>query len=170
MSSIEFVVTETRIFEPSETLKKNAAVSGMAAYKTLCDEAERDYEGFWARLARELLVWHKPFTEVLDESKAPFYRWFGDGELNVSYNCLDRDSGLVAESFDERDAAVKMLLEMAISTCNRLGKYVGICGQGPSDHEDFAVWLMEKGIQTISLNPDTLIETWGKLAQSAKKT
>ena len=90
MSSIEFVVTETRIFEPSEALKKNAAVSGMAAYKALCDEAEGDYEGFWARLARELLVWHKPFTEVLDESKAPFYRWFGDGELNVSHNCLDR--------------------------------------------------------------------------------
>ena len=90
MSSIESVVTETRIFEPSEALKKNAAVSGMAAYKALCEEAEKDYEGFWARLARELLVWHKPFTEVLDESQAPFYRWFGDGELNVSYNCLDR--------------------------------------------------------------------------------
>jgi len=90
MSSIESVVTETRIFEPSAALKKNAAVSGMAAYKALCEEAEKDYEGFWARLARELLVWHKPFTEVLDESKAPFYRWFGDGELNVSYNCLDR--------------------------------------------------------------------------------
>jgi acetyl-CoA synthetase len=69
---------------------KNATVSGMEAYKALCAEAEKDYEGFWAKLARELLIWHKPFTRTLDESMAPFYKWFEDGELNVSYNCLDR--------------------------------------------------------------------------------
>ena len=63
----------------------------MDAYRALCDEAERDYEGFWARLARENLDWHKPFTKTLDESEAPFYKWFEDGELNVSYNCLDRN-------------------------------------------------------------------------------
>jgi pyruvate,water dikinase len=72
----------------------------------------------------------------------------------------------VADRFDERDAAVKMLLKMAITTCNRMNKYVGICGQGPSDHFDFAQWLMEIGIQTMSLNPDTLLETWRKLAAS----
>jgi acetyl-CoA synthetase len=65
-------------------------VSGMAAYKALCDEAERDFEGYWGRLAKEHLAWSKPFTKVLDESKSPFFKWFSDGELNASYNCLDR--------------------------------------------------------------------------------
>ncbi|MBU6438362.1 MAG: AMP-binding protein, partial [Betaproteobacteria bacterium] len=65
--------------------------SGMSGYRALCDEAERDYAGFWARLARETLVWKKPFTQVLDESNAPFYKWFEDGQLNASYNCLDRN-------------------------------------------------------------------------------
>jgi len=89
MSSIESVMHETRVFEPSADLQKNAAIKGMAAYQALCKKANDDYEGFWADLAKELLVWKKPFTQTLDESKAPFYRWFGDGELNVSYNCLD---------------------------------------------------------------------------------
>ncbi|HQR50344.1 MAG TPA: acetate--CoA ligase [Methylophilaceae bacterium] len=90
MSGIESVMTETRLFEPGVDIMRHAAVSGMDAYNALCAEAEKDYEGFWAKLARELLSWHKPFSQVLDESSAPFYRWFGDGELNVSYNCLDR--------------------------------------------------------------------------------
>ncbi len=90
MSTIESVLQETRVFEPSPEFVKQANISGMVAYKALCAEAERDYEGFWARLARETLLWHKPFTKTLDQSKAPFYKWFHDGELNVSYNCLDR--------------------------------------------------------------------------------
>ena len=69
---------------------KQANISGMDAYRKLCAEAEKDFEGFWARLARENLLWRKPFTKTLDESKAPFFRWFDDGELNASYNCLDR--------------------------------------------------------------------------------
>ncbi|WP_244207060.1 AMP-binding protein, partial [Caballeronia pedi] len=81
---------ESRLFPPSQKTSANAAISGMDAYKALVAEAERDYEGFWARLARETLAWHKPFTKVLDESKAPFCTWFEDGELNASYNCLDR--------------------------------------------------------------------------------
>ena len=88
--SIESVLHETHVFEPSEAFKQQANVSGMAAYKALCAEAEADYEGFWAKLARELLVWSKPFTKTLNESQAPFYKWFEDGELNVSYNCLDK--------------------------------------------------------------------------------
>jgi acetyl-CoA synthetase len=79
-----------RIFEPSLDITKNAVVPSMEAYHKLCKEAEQDYEGFWAKLAQELLVWNKPFTKVLDESSAPFYKWFGDGELNVSFNCIDR--------------------------------------------------------------------------------
>ncbi len=91
MASIESVSHENRIFNPPAALASQANISGMSAYQALCDEAERDYAGFWGRLARENLSWHKPFTQVLDESKAPFYRWFDDGELNVSYNCLDRN-------------------------------------------------------------------------------
>lgn len=89
MSNIQSVLHETRVFSPSDAFVQQANVSGMAAYQALCREAEQDYTGFWARLARSTLQWKKPFTEVLDESNAPFYRWFADGELNVSYNCLD---------------------------------------------------------------------------------
>jgi pyruvate,water dikinase len=80
---------------------------------------------------------------------------------------LDRDSAIVADSFDERDAAVKKLLAMAISACKTRGKYVGICGQGPSDHSDFAEWLVAEGIDSVSLNPDTVVDTWLRLAQNA---
>ncbi len=89
-SQIESVLSETRVFPPSPAFVKLANISGMDAYRKLCAEAEKDFEGYWARLARENLLWHKPFTKTLDESKAPFFRWFYDGELNASYNCLDR--------------------------------------------------------------------------------
>ncbi|AMR79099.1 acetate--CoA ligase [Cupriavidus nantongensis] len=91
MSAIESVMHEHRVFNPPEAFASQAAIPSMDAYRALCDEAERDYEGFWARYARELLHWNKPFTKVLDESNAPFYKWFEDGELNASYNCLDRN-------------------------------------------------------------------------------
>jgi pyruvate,water dikinase len=77
---------------------------------------------------------------------------------------LDRDSAVVAKLFDERDAAVKALLQMAITACLKRGKYIGICGQGPSDHPDFARWLVDQHIESISLNPDTVVETWLFLA------
>src|SRR4029453_14070690 len=89
-SGIESVLQENRVFPPSEAFVKQANVPGWAAYRAMCAEAERDFEGFWARHARENLLGHKPFTKTLDESKAPFFRWFHDGELNASYNCLDR--------------------------------------------------------------------------------
>ncbi len=91
MSNIESVSHENRIFNPPAALAAAANISGMPAYHALCAEAEADYSGFWGRLARENLAWHKPFTEVLDESKAPFFRWFHDGQLNASFNCLDRN-------------------------------------------------------------------------------
>jgi acetyl-CoA synthetase len=84
------VNAEHRVFPPPAEFAAKAAISGRAAYDTLCEEAAKDYTGFWARLARENVLWHKPFTQVLDESNAPFFKWFADGELNVSYNCLDR--------------------------------------------------------------------------------
>src|SRR5688572_7580008 len=89
-SNIETVLQEKRVFPPAPAVVKQANISGMDAYRKLVAEAERDFEGFWARQARETLLWSKPFTKVLDESKAPFFRWFYDGELNASYNCLDR--------------------------------------------------------------------------------
>ena len=82
--------TTQKFYYPSEEVVKNAAVSGMEAYKALCAEAEQDYEGFWGKRAKELIDWQTPFTQVLDESNAPFFKWFADGKLNVSYNCLDR--------------------------------------------------------------------------------
>ncbi|MEO8331773.1 MAG: acetate--CoA ligase [Gallionella sp.] len=90
MSNIESVLNEKRVFEPSAQFVKQANVSGMAGYKALSDAAAKDYEGFWGKLARETLQWKKPFTKTLDKSKAPFFKWFEDGELNVSYNCLDK--------------------------------------------------------------------------------
>jgi len=89
MSSDQATAVQTYL--PPADLVANAAVSGMAAYEALCAEAERDYEGYWARLARELVSWKTPFTKALNVSAAPFYRWFEDGTLNVSYNCLDRN-------------------------------------------------------------------------------
>jgi pyruvate, water dikinase len=93
----------------------------------------------------------------------------GSNDLTQLTLGLDRDSGLVAESFDERDAAVKKLLELAIRACRDQGKYVGICGQGPSDHPDLARWLMEQGIDSLSLNPDTVVSTWLALAEDPSK-
>ncbi|NJD25524.1 MAG: phosphoenolpyruvate synthase [Betaproteobacteria bacterium] len=88
----------------------------------------------------------------------------GSNDLTQLTLGLDRDSGLVASLFDERDPAVKMLLAMAIAAANKAGKYIGICGQGPSDHPDLAEWLMDQGIDSISLNPDTVVDTWTRLA------
>ncbi len=89
----------------------------------------------------------------------------GSNDLTQLTLGLDRDSNLVSSLFDERDAAVKALLHMAISECKKQGKYIGICGQGPSDYPDFAEWLMNEGIESISLNPDTIMETWLRLAK-----
>jgi acetyl-CoA synthetase len=91
MADISTLKQEIRVFDPPAQFVKNAAISGMESYKAMCAAAARDYEGFWAKLARENLDWHKPFTKTLNEADAPFYRWFEDGELNVSYNCLDRN-------------------------------------------------------------------------------
>ena len=119
---------------------------------------------------RLIMMCEIPSNALLAEQFLEYFDGFsiGSNDLTQLTLGLDRDSGLVAHAFDERDPAVKQLLSMAISAANRLGKYVGICGQGPSDHSDFAEWLMDEGIQTISLNPDTVIDTWLKLAAHKK--
>ena len=97
-SAMESLLVENRVFLPSEAMVKAARISGMEGYNALCAEAEKDFEGFWARLARENVVWNKPFTRTLDESNAPFYQWFDDGELNASANCLDKHIGTPTEN------------------------------------------------------------------------
>lgn len=93
----------------------------------------------------------------------------GSNDLTQFTLALDRDSGLVAELFDERDPAVKDLMSLAIKACRKHDKYIGICGQGPSDHPDFASWLVAEGITAVSLNPDTVLETWLYLAESQRE-
>ena len=96
--NIESVLVENRVFPPDARATEGARISGMAAYEALCKEAEQDFDGFWTRLAKGNLQWTKPFTKTLDESNAPFYQWFGDGELNASANCLDRHVGTPVEN------------------------------------------------------------------------
>lgn len=97
-STIESVLVENRVFPPSEAIVKAARVSGMDGYNALCAAADKDFEGFWAKLARDNVQWTKPFTRTLDESNAPFYKWFDDGELNASANCLDKHIGTPVEN------------------------------------------------------------------------
>ena len=135
-STIESVLQETRVFPPPAEFVRQANISGMDAYRAMCAEAERDFEGFWARHARAELIWKKPFTQTLDESKAPFYRWFHDGELNASYNCLDRHLATqpdkVAIIFEADDGKVTTITYKAL--------YHEVCR--------FANALKAKGIKT----------------------
>jgi pyruvate, water dikinase len=123
---------------------------------------------------RIVMMCELPSNAVLAEEFLELFDGFsiGSNDLTQLTLGLDRDSGLVAEGFDERDAAVKSMLAMAIRACRKQGKYVGICGQGPSDHPDLARWLMEQGIESLSLNPDTVVTTWLALAEQppAKKS
>ena len=110
-SNIESVLVENRVFPPDARASAGARIGSMAAYDALCNEAAQDFEGFWARLARDNITWTKPFTRTLDESDAPFYKWFEDGELNASANCLDRHIGTPVENktaiiFEADDGAV----------------------------------------------------------------
>ena len=127
--SIESVLHENRVFEPSEAFKQQATVSGMAAYQQLCAEYSTDYAGTWAKLARELLLWHKPFTKTLNEEKAPFYKWFEDGELNVSANCLDKHLATIpnktaiifeADNGDTKKVSYKALYHQVCQFANGL--------------------------------------------------
>ncbi|MBM4189853.1 MAG: acetate--CoA ligase, partial [Betaproteobacteria bacterium] len=145
MSNIESVAHETRIFSPSETFVNQATISGMAAYRALCAEAEVDYEGYWARLAREHLAWKQPFTEILNEKNAPFYQWFSDGRLNVSYNCLDKniEAGLgdkVAIHFEADDGQVTRVTYKELLA--RVGKFANaLKAQGVKKGDRVVIYL-----------------------------
>ena len=139
---IPFVRTVTEAAQVIEVLKEHGLERGKQGLRIImmCEIPSN------ALLAREFLEYFDGFS-------------IGSNDLTQLTLGLDRDSGLVAAHFDERNDAVKALLHMAISTCKSLGKYVGICGQGPSDHQDFAQWLMKEGIDSVSLNPDSVLET-----------
>ncbi len=132
-----------------QALEKNGLVQGRDGLKIImmCEVPSN------ALLADE-------FLEIFDGFS------IGSNDLTQLTLGLDRDSSIVAHLFDERDPAVKKLLSMAIKSAKAKGKYVGICGQGPSDHPDLAEWLMQEGIDSVSLNPDTVVDTWLRLAKS----
>lgn len=111
---------------------------------------------------RLIMMCELPSNALLAEQFLEHFDGFsiGSNDLTQMTLGLDRNSGLVASLFDERDPAVKILLHLAIQACRKADKYVGICGQGPSDHPDLARWLMEEGITSVSLNPDSVVETW----------
>jgi pyruvate,water dikinase len=119
---------------------------------------------------RHIMMCELPSNALLADQFLDYFDGFsiGSNDLTQLTLGLDRDSGLVAHLFDERNEAIKALLSLAIKACKARGKYVGICGQGPSDHEDFADWLVKEGIDTVSLNPDTVLETWLYLAEQQK--
>ncbi|TMH39293.1 MAG: phosphoenolpyruvate synthase [Betaproteobacteria bacterium] len=121
---------------------------------------------------RLIMMCEVPSNAVLAEQFLEHFDGFsiGSNDLTQLTLGLDRDSGLVADAFDERDPAVKAMLRHAIQACRKAGKYVGICGQGPSDHLDFARWLVQEGIESLSLNPDTVVDTWLQLSREADTT
>ena len=149
-SNVEIMVPFVRTVDEAREVVEELAKNGL----------KRGEQGL-----RLIMMCEIPSNALLAEEFLQYFDGYsiGSNDLTQLTLGLDRDSSLVANRFDERNAAVKALLKMAISTCNRLGKYVGICGQGPSDHFDFAQWLVEQGIQSISLNPDTLLDTWRRL-------
>jgi pyruvate,water dikinase len=118
-----------------------------------------------------IMMCEVPSNAVIADAFLDHFDGFSIGSNDMTQLTLglDRDSSLVAASFDERDPAVKRMLSLAIAACKDRGKYVGICGQGPSDHPDLAEWLLERGIDTMSLNPDTVVETWTRLGRSVQQ-
>ena len=149
---IPFVRTPEEAHEVTNLLKEN--------------DLSRDFDDLKIMMMCEI-----PSNALLAERFLKYFDGFsiGSNDLTQLTLGLDRDSGLVADRFDERNEAVKSLLSMAINACKMNNKYIGICGQGPSDHPDFAFWLMEQGINSVSLNPDSVIETWLYLAEHMNK-
>jgi pyruvate,water dikinase len=139
------------------TLKEARQVTELLAQHGL----ERGENGL-----RVIMMCELPSNALLAEQFLEYFDGFsiGSNDLTQLTLGLDRDSGLVADAFDERDPAIKELISRAINACRKQGKYVGICGQGPSDHIDFAMWLVDQGIGSISLNPDSVIDTWRRIA------
>jgi len=162
----EMGLTNVEIMVPFvRTLAEAKGVEALLALHGLSRGSGADANGKGGM--RLIMMCELPSNALLADEFLEYFDGFsiGSNDLTQLTLGLDRDSGLVAASFDERDPAVKALLLMSIQACNKAGKYVGICGQGPSDHPDLAHWLMDIGIQSISLNPDTVVDTWKSLAR-----
>jgi pyruvate,water dikinase len=160
LTNVEIMVPFVRTLNEARRVTELLAANGLARG----DGSAADGSGG----LRLIMMCEVPSNAILPEQFLEYFDGFsiGSNDLTQLTLGLDRDSGLVAEGFDERDPAVKSLLARAIGACRSRGKYIGICGQGPSDHPDFAQWLMEQGIESISLNPDTVVETWRRLARA----
>ena len=158
LTNVEIMVPFVR------TLGQARQVTEMLAERGLKRAAAGGQDGL-----RLIMMCEIPSNAILAEQYLEYFDGMsiGSNDLTQLTLGLDRDSGLdiLAKDFDERDPAVKALISRAISACRAVGKYIGICGQGPSDHPDFAEWLAAEGIVSISLNPDTVIDTWQRLAQ-----
>lgn len=153
LTNVEVMIPFVRTLAEAEEVVKVLTENGL----------ERGKNGL-----RLIMMCEVPSNALLAEQFLKYFDGFSIGSNDMTQLTLgvDRDSGgTIASTFDERNPAVKVMLHLAISTCRRLNKYVGICGQGPSDHPDFAKWLVEEGIETLSLNPDTVVETWLYLAK-----
>lgn len=146
-------------------------VRTVAQAKAVVEELERQGLKRGENGLKLIMMCEIPSNALLAEQFLQYFDGFSIGSNDMTQLTLglDRDSGIVSELFDERNDAVKALLSMAIRAAKKEGKYVGICGQGPSDHEDFAAWLMDEGIDSLSLNPDTVVQTWLSLAEIAAK-
>jgi len=155
LTNVEIMIPFVRTLEEAESVIEILAENGL----------KRGENGL-----RIIMMCELPSNALLADQFLDHFDGFsiGSNDLTQLTLGLDRDSGLIAHLFDERNPAVKALLSMAIKACKERGKYVGICGQGPSDHEDFAAWLVEQGIDSVSLNPDTVLPTWLYLAEKHK--
>ncbi len=147
LRNVQIMVPFVRTLEEARAISELLAANGLA----------RGHDGL-----KHVMMCELPSNALLAERYLEFFDGMSIGSNDMTQLTLglDRDSGVIAHLFDERDPAVKLMLAMAIRACRKAGKYVGICGQGPSDHLDLARWLVEEGIESISLNPDTVIETW----------
>lgn len=157
LTNVEIMIPFVRTLKEAEAVVRALKENGL----------ERGKNGL-----RLIMMCELPTNAVLAEQFLKYFDGFSIGSNDMTQLTLgvDRDSGgPIASTFDERDPAVKVMFSLAIKACRKLDKYIGICGQGPSDHADFAKWLIEEGIETISLNPDTVIETWLYLANELKK-
>lgn len=151
LNNVEVMVPFIRTVDEARAVTELLAANGLA----------RGQDGL-----RVIMMCEVPTNALLAERYLEYFDGMSIGSNDMTQLTLglDRDSGLIAGLFDERDDAVKALLAMAIQACRKSGKYIGICGQGPSDHADFARWLVDQGIDSVSLNPDTVVETWLYLA------
>ena len=154
LTNVEIMVPFVRTLTQAEKVVNLLAENGL----------ERGKNGL-----RLIMMCEVPSNAILADEFLQYFDGFSIGSNDMTQLTLglDRDSGmeLLADDFDERDAAVKFMLSRAIQACRKAGKYVGICGQGPSDHPDLAEWLRDEGIISISLNPDTVVDTWQRLAK-----